>query len=119
MDRFKGADDKLVVIMQDYHCNRLAQNNIINILEYFNNGDLKERLKCIAIEGAKGKVDASVLTSITDDDVRRDVIGFFRYWGSFLQVQNPGLVLIGRKLNFLELRMQNYILITCLISEIQ
>jgi hypothetical protein len=59
---------KLVIFIQDLHCNPEVQKNISSILSFF---DTKYGLKKIFVEGAPvGKTDLSLFTGITDPAIK-------------------------------------------------
>jgi len=72
--RHEGGGRKLVVHIQDAHCNYEAQSNIANILEHFiKNYDIK----FVAVEGADGIVDTSWFKEFPDAEIRNEVADYF------------------------------------------
>ena len=68
IDGFKGTGDKLVVYVQDLHCNPEVQNNISEIIRVL---DTRYGVNKVLVEGApSGKIDTSVFSAIPDDKVR-------------------------------------------------
>jgi len=73
-DSFKGTSDKLIVHIQDAHCNYEAQNNIVKILELLME---KKDLSLVAVEGSAGTIDTSLFTTFPDEEIRREVADYF------------------------------------------
>ncbi|MDP3790568.1 MAG: hypothetical protein Q8R38_00790 [Candidatus Omnitrophota bacterium] len=65
---------KLVVHIQDAHCNYEAQSNIIKILECLIKND---GLSLISVEGADGFIDTSWFKAFPDADIRKEVADYF------------------------------------------
>jgi hypothetical protein len=60
---------RLVVLIQDLHCNPTVQRNISDIVKYF---DTHNNLKSIYVEGApRGPLDITPLTGIADKDIKQ------------------------------------------------
>jgi predicted nucleotidyltransferase len=60
--------DKLIVYIQDLHCNPEVQNNIFKLINFF---QTKAGISNIFVEGApRGKVDLSSLSSIPDEKIK-------------------------------------------------
>ncbi len=72
--RFQGKEEKLIVHIQDAHCNYEAQSNIVKILE---NLIRNYNLSFISVEGAEGMIDTTWFKSFPDEDVRREVATYF------------------------------------------
>jgi len=70
----KGASRKIVVHLQDAHCNYFAQRKISDIIDYLNK---EYGLSIINLEGGVGKYDLTVFTSITGQSIRREVADYF------------------------------------------
>lgn len=70
----KGTADKMIIHIQDAHCNYFAQNKISDIIEYLNT---EYGVDVINLEGGSGEYDLSVFTSITGDEIRREVAEYF------------------------------------------
>lgn len=76
LGRVSGGHDadsrRLVVYVQDLHCNAEVQRNIAGILSYF---EKNRGINRIYVEGAPaGKLDIGLLGSIPDDDIRDKTI---------------------------------------------
>ncbi|MDD5422693.1 MAG: hypothetical protein PHT32_04650 [Candidatus Omnitrophica bacterium] len=72
--KFTGNANKLIVQIQDAHCNYEAQSNIVNMLE----GMIKSyNLNFIAVEGADGLIDTSWFKAFPDEDIRKEVAIYF------------------------------------------
>ncbi|MCG2711521.1 MAG: hypothetical protein L6416_04255 [Candidatus Omnitrophica bacterium] len=69
-DSYNSGTDKLIINIQDAHCDFLAQENISKIL-----GRLASeyRLKVVALEGASGRVENPVLSFFPQEDVKKEV----------------------------------------------
>ena len=74
----KSRSDKVIIHIQDAHCNHAAQNKIAEIIEYFND---HYDVGLINLEGGKGKYDLSIFTDIDDKKVRDNVADYFVKWG--------------------------------------
>jgi|GEM_PF-2437882 phosphomannomutase len=72
--KFNSNTDKLVVHIQDAHCNYEAQSNIAKMLEAMIKND---GLKFVAVEGADGVIDTSWFKAFPDDAVRKEVADYF------------------------------------------
>lgn len=73
-ERANGGNGKLVLYIQDAHCNYEAQNNISKILEYL----IKNyKIDFVAVEGADGIVDTSWFKAFPDEDIKREVADYF------------------------------------------
>ncbi|MGA2091506.1 MAG: phosphate propanoyltransferase, partial [Endomicrobiales bacterium] len=67
-----NSDKRLVIYIQDLHCNPEVQKNIFNIEQLL---DSKYGVKKIFVEGAPcGKLDTSLLSSIPDENIRTKTI---------------------------------------------
>ncbi|MFH1063059.1 MAG: hypothetical protein V1747_09290 [Candidatus Omnitrophota bacterium] len=69
-DSYNSGNDKLVVNIQDAHCDFEAQKNISNIL---NRLATNFKLKVIALEGAAGKVENPLLANFPEKKIRENV----------------------------------------------
>lgn len=91
---YKGKPGKVVIHLQDAHCNFYAQHRIADIIDHL----VKEYgADTINLEGASGKYDLDAFTSISGDDIRREVSEFFMKKGEvngaeFYAVNNPKAV---------------------------
>ena len=72
--KFTGKDNRLIVHIQDAHCNYEAQANIVNILE---NLIKNYNLTLISVEGADGLIDTSWFKAFPDEDIRSEVATYF------------------------------------------
>mgnify|MGYP003392737759 CR=1 FL=1 len=73
--KFTGKDNKkLIVHIQDAHCNYEAQTNITKILEGLIKND---GLKLVSVEGADGFIDTSWFKAFPDADIRKEVADYF------------------------------------------
>jgi len=70
---FKGQDGKLIINIQDAHCNFEAQTNISQILDVL----VKNGLRIVALEGSSGEIDPSLFTTFPDEDIRKEVAAYF------------------------------------------
>ena len=71
---FKGNKSRLVINIQDAHCNFEAQSNISQILDTLVN---ENGLRFIGLEGSTGEIDPSLFTTFPDEDIRREVATYF------------------------------------------
>ena len=65
---------KLVIHIQDAHCNYEAQSNIVKILECLIKND---GLGLVSVEGADGFIDTSWFKAFPDADIRKEVADYF------------------------------------------
>lgn len=72
--KFAGNTGRLVIHIQDAHCNFEAQSNIVKILE---NLYRNYNIDFIAVEGADGPIDTSWFKAFPDDEVRKEVATYF------------------------------------------
>jgi len=72
--RHSGKNGKLIIHLQDAHCNYEAQQNIARILEHLvkNYG-----VNFVAVEGADGIVDTSWFKAFPDAEIREEVADYF------------------------------------------
>ncbi|KJJ85483.1 hypothetical protein OMAG_000649, partial [Candidatus Omnitrophus magneticus] len=72
--RYQGNTDKVIIHIQDAHCNYEAQDNINKILDQLS----KEcGLNMISVEGAEGVVDTSWFRAFPDEEIRKEVATYF------------------------------------------
>jgi len=73
-DKFEGTSEKVVIHIQDAHCNYEAQKNIAGIIQHLmdNYG-----VNFVAVEGADKHVDTSWFRSFPEAEIRREVADFF------------------------------------------
>jgi hypothetical protein len=87
--RYAAKDSKkLVIHIQDAHCNYEAQSNIIKILECLIKND---GLRLISVEGADGFIDTSWFKAFPDADIRKEVADYFMKKG---EITGPELLSI-------------------------
>lgn len=72
--KFTGKSDRIIIHIQDAHCNYEAQTNISKILE---NLIKNYGLSLVSVEGADGFIDTSWFKAFPDDDVRKEVATYF------------------------------------------
>jgi len=72
--KFVGKGDKLIVHIQDAHCNYEAQSNIAKIVESLVRNNT---LSFISVEGADGLIDTSWFKAFPDAEVRKEVANYF------------------------------------------
>lgn len=72
--KFAGKGERLIVHIQDAHCNYEAQSNIVKILE---NLIRNYNLNLVSVEGADGVIDTSWFKAFPDDEVRKEVATYF------------------------------------------
>ncbi|MDP8299154.1 MAG: hypothetical protein P9L88_04550 [Candidatus Tantalella remota] len=72
--KYDGGNGKVIVHIQDAHCNFEAQNNINSILEQVT----KEcGIDLISVEGAEGIVDTAWFRAFPDAEIRKEVATYF------------------------------------------
>ena len=72
--KFTGTSDRLIVHIQDAHCNYEAQSNIAKILE---NLVKNYNVTFVSVEGADGAIDTSWFKAFPDEEVRKEVADYF------------------------------------------
>jgi len=72
--KFTGKDSRLIIHIQDAHCNYEAQSNIVKILETLYKN---YNVGLVSVEGADGVIDTSWFKSFPDDEVRKEVADYF------------------------------------------
>lgn len=92
--KFVGTDPRLIINIQDAHCNYEAQSNIIKIIESLIKND---GLSFVAVEGADGLIDTSWFKAFPDEDVRREVATYFMKKG---EITGPEFLSITSDYNF-------------------
>ncbi len=88
---YKGSSGRVLVHIQDAHCNYDAQKKVAAIIEYLN---AEYGIAEVNLEGGAGEYDLSVFTDIYDKDVRRRTADYFMRWGrvngaEFFALTNP------------------------------
>lgn len=92
--KFNGNSGKLIIHIQDAHCNYEAQSNIVKILE----GLIKNySLGLVSVEGADGFIDTSWFKAFPDDEVRKEVADYFMKKG---EITGPEFLSITTNLPF-------------------
>ena len=73
-DKFEGTSERVVIHIQDAHCNYEAQKNIAGMIQHLmdNYG-----VNFVAVEGADKHVDTSWFRSFPEAEIRREVADFF------------------------------------------
>ena len=72
--RYSGGTEKVIVHIQDAHCNYEAQSNINKILDQVT----KEcGIDLISVEGAEGIVDTAWFRAFPDAEIRKEVATYF------------------------------------------
>ncbi|MGB2600641.1 MAG: hypothetical protein WBD12_01350, partial [Candidatus Omnitrophota bacterium] len=72
--KYSGKSDKVVIHIQDAHCNYEAQSNINRMLDQLT----KEcRIDIISVEGAEGIVDTTWFRAFPDSEIRKEVATYF------------------------------------------
>lgn len=69
-ESFNAGTDKLIINIQDAHCDFEAQQNISKILDRL---VADYQLKLIALEGAAGEINNPILSQFPEKKVRRDI----------------------------------------------
>ncbi|MGB3112318.1 MAG: hypothetical protein WBB84_05020, partial [Candidatus Omnitrophota bacterium] len=72
--KYKGETDKIIVHIQDAHCNYEAQSNINRILDQLTK---EAGVNMISVEGAEGIVDTSWFKAFPDPEIRKEVADYF------------------------------------------
>ncbi|MFC2149504.1 hypothetical protein ACFLQ8_02265, partial [Candidatus Auribacterota bacterium] len=85
-ERFRSSgtknSKKLIIQIQDSHCNYEAQENISKILDTMTKDkETSGSLKLIAVEGFQGAENASFPRSFPDHEVRKETSGYFMKTG--------------------------------------
>ncbi len=73
-DAFKSTSKKVIIHLQDAHCNYFAQEKISGLIEYLNK---EYGVEMINLEGGCGNYDLTLFTSILNKDIRREVSNHF------------------------------------------
>ncbi|MBF0216438.1 MAG: hypothetical protein HQL30_05535, partial [Candidatus Omnitrophica bacterium] len=72
--KYQATGEKVVIHIQDAHCNFEAQQNINKILDQLRN---EMGLDMISVEGAEGIVDTSWFKAFPDAEIRKEVATYF------------------------------------------
>ena len=73
-DSYKGVGDKLIVHIQDAHCNYEAQTNIYQMIKIMSE---KNNLRLITVEGSEGVIDTTPFASFPDQKIKTEVAEYF------------------------------------------
>lgn len=71
---FQGHNKKTVIYIQDLHCHYEVQNNIYHIIKGLAQ---RNNLALVGVEGESRPVDVGILSSIADQEVRKEVSDYF------------------------------------------
>ena len=74
-DIFAGNNGKIIIHIQDAHCNYGAQKSIEGIIDHLTS--TYNNVSAISLEGGVGSYDLSAFTSIENLDIRRKVSDYF------------------------------------------
>ena len=88
---FKGDGDRVVVHMQDAHCNYFAQSKISEIINFLNQ---EYGVTVLNLEGGAGGYDLEVFTAISGGEIRHEVADYFLKRGEitgaeYFAINNP------------------------------
>jgi phosphomannomutase len=72
--KYDGNSGKLIVHIQDAHCNFEAQSNISKMLEQLSR---EAGINMISVEGAEGTVDTAWFRAFPDAEIRKEVATYF------------------------------------------
>ncbi len=70
----KGNSNRIVIHIQDAHCNYFAQTKISDIIDYLNK---EYGIHMLNVEGGAGGYDLSAFTKISGEEIRREVSEYF------------------------------------------
>ena len=73
-DRHAGASEKIIIHIQDAHCNYAAQHQIKDIIAYFRK---EYGISMVNLEGGAQNYDLSIFTNIREKEVRQKVTDHF------------------------------------------
>ncbi len=90
-DNFQGKNGRLIVHVQDAHCNYSAQQSLSNIIDYCKDN---YGIDLVFLEGGQGRYDLSVFTQDRDEIVREKVSDYFVREGrvsgaEYFAINNP------------------------------
>ncbi|MFH1877286.1 MAG: hypothetical protein ABH883_00560 [Candidatus Omnitrophota bacterium] len=91
-ERIEASGNKIVIHIQDAHCNLPCQEKIFSLIQYFVD---EYGINKINLEGASGPFDLGIFLSIRDDEIRRRTAEYFVKEGSisgaeFFAAAHPG-----------------------------
>ncbi len=70
------STDRILIHVQDAHCNYEAQNNIAQILDKLM-GEYGDQLTLVAVEGSVGIIDTSPFAEFSDAEIKKEVADYF------------------------------------------
>ncbi len=70
----ENPSDKMIINIQDLHCNYQAQKNISAILDHLSS---TYGLKLVSVEGGSGKIDTTFYKQLPDPKVKEQVADYF------------------------------------------
>lgn len=70
----KTPTEKMIINIQDLHCNYKAQKNIAGILAYLTQ---TYGIKLISVEGGSGKIDTTFYQQLPDEKIKEQVADYF------------------------------------------
>jgi hypothetical protein len=90
----RGTGDRVIIHLQDAHCNYFAQHKISGIIDYLSK---EYGINMLNLEGGAGYYDLEVFTNISGDEIRREVADYFLKRGEvngaeFYAINNPDKV---------------------------
>ncbi|UCD55519.1 MAG: hypothetical protein JSV93_01600 [Candidatus Omnitrophota bacterium] len=93
-ERYVGKNGKIIIHIQDAHCNYYAQHKINDIIEYLNK---EYGIKTVNLEGGKGDYDLSIFTDIYNRNIREKITDYFVKEGmvngaEYFAINNPNKV---------------------------
>ncbi|MFH1877258.1 MAG: hypothetical protein ABH883_00415, partial [Candidatus Omnitrophota bacterium] len=93
---FSSPGDEVIVHIQDSHASLSAQDSIVKLLDYMTKN---YKLSLVAIEGANGYVDTSLLKTFPDEQARKDTAKYlmsegFLGAGEFFSIVNNSEVAV-------------------------
>ncbi|RKY36246.1 MAG: hypothetical protein DRP78_04120 [Candidatus Omnitrophota bacterium] len=89
-DVYKGDPDKVIVHIQDAHCNYEAQTNILHILDTL----VQEYgVSVCGIEGSSGRLQTELFSTFPDAGIREDAADYFIRQG---KMSGPEALVIGK-----------------------
>ncbi|MFW6129921.1 MAG: hypothetical protein ACOC56_01980, partial [Atribacterota bacterium] len=84
-----GNSNPPILIIQDLHVNKEVQKNISEILKYIHNN---YGLDSIGIEGSYKDIEIDFLRSIPEDDIKTEVVEYFRNKGMIKGAESYGIL---------------------------